>query len=353
MRFRRGLILSVAGVAGMFIAVLQADAYGPKGYTAFRKTTLDGGFAVPESANTLDACRDECKGGCKGVVWNAGARSCKTIVAIDGFKPSSNDAVYVATAISEIPKIQALSKTRWSGYDAPGHDLKLHEGVASEMMCRTLCASNDQCTAYTWRDSDDRCWLKKHIPAFKRRNGLVSGYVAWDQSSSTLKKSLLFPKTRLSGTRLRRFDTGKRHDAAVANCQAACEGNYRCESATVVRHTGMCELFSDFERSSFNPTGNDLDPTVVLKLSYRQGRRYNAIRRTDLACHDQPGNDIDHAEADSLKTCQALCAKDDGCKAATWNWGSKDCFLKHTARVPVKTTGSCNSSTTWVPGEPI
>lgn len=352
MRLRRGSFILAAGLAGLFTATLQAHALAPNGYTAFGKTTLAGGFAVPEDADSLDECRDECKASCKGVVWNATSGTCKTIVTLDGFQYSSQDAVYLATPVSEIPKIKALSTTRYQGYDAPGHDIKRHDGVRSEMMCRTLCASNDECAAYTWRDSDDRCWLKKHVPRLVKRGGLVSGYVAWDVPTASLKKSVTFPETKLSGHRLRRFNTQKRNDAAVAACQSSCESDHRCESATVTRHTGMCELFSDFDRESFNPTGNRLDPTAIIKFDFRQGRRYAALRRIDLACHDQPGNDIGHAEADTFTTCQALCAQDVDCVAATWNWGSKDCFLKHTARVPVKTTGSCNSTTTWVPGFP-
>ena len=60
--------------------------------------------------------------------------------------------------------------------DLPGKDLETVEDVVSPDDCESACQANSNCKAYTFKSSEQRCFLKHGQPEARPSGGLVSGY---------------------------------------------------------------------------------------------------------------------------------------------------------------------------------
>lgn len=83
------------------------------------------------------------------------------------------------SAAPALPEAGALEV----GFDRPGHDLRLIEGVETAEACQAACQDEAQCVAFTWvqpgvQADTANCWLKDQLPGTLEAECCTSGVIA-------------------------------------------------------------------------------------------------------------------------------------------------------------------------------
>ena len=75
-----------------------------------------------------------------------------------------------------------VTATLEPGYDRPGYDLRVIDGLAAPEQCRQACLDDNLCHAFTWvqagvQGDQTRCWIKTDVPPQREDACCTSGVV--------------------------------------------------------------------------------------------------------------------------------------------------------------------------------
>lgn len=350
---------AIALILGLSLPVAEAGNKRPGGFTSAKGMRIDGVTTEIENKPTLQSCRDWCQRSslCAAVQFDATKNECRYALSVLGTKPAGdNVTVSVFTEAQHIPKLQAMASTRWTQRDAPGHDRALLRGVPDEHICSAICTGDPHCDAWVYRASADLCWLKDGVPMRQNAAGLVSAYVPWEEERRKKPADLTFKNGKVSGALWKVEQTGKRQDAAVVACRNMCRGNGSCKAAIIERDTGSCRMFKSIQPSTIEQSPQYEDDALFLRLDFKGGVRFVALKQGTEKKADQPGNDLRMQTIMHPDLCRAVCALDSSCSALTMNNSSKngvarnECYLKSRASNP-SSFANWAVGTSWLAGD--
>ena len=75
-----------------------------------------------------------------------------------------------------------VTATLEPGFDRPGYDLRVIDGLAAPEQCRQACLDDNLCHAFTWvqagvQGDQTRCWIKSDVPPQREDACCTSGVV--------------------------------------------------------------------------------------------------------------------------------------------------------------------------------
>lgn len=75
-----------------------------------------------------------------------------------------------------------VAATLEPGFDRPGYDLRVIDGLAAPEQCRQACLDDNLCHAFTWvqvgvQGDQTRCWIKSDVPPQREDACCTSGVV--------------------------------------------------------------------------------------------------------------------------------------------------------------------------------
>lgn len=75
-----------------------------------------------------------------------------------------------------------VTATLEPGFDRPGYDLRVIDGLAAPEQCRQACLDDNLCHAFTWvqagvQGDQTRCWIKTDVPPQRADECCVSGVI--------------------------------------------------------------------------------------------------------------------------------------------------------------------------------
>jgi hypothetical protein len=125
--------------------------------------------------------------------------------------------------------------------DRMGADYRRIDGSPSVEACRSACAGDKECDAYTYVKSAHHCWLKKGVPGPTPNTDTVSGVKkrsVGDGSCATVDGVTCEPNTDRMGADYRRIDAAP----SVQFCQNQCATDPKCAAYTYVKSARHCWL---------------------------------------------------------------------------------------------------------------
>jgi hypothetical protein len=125
--------------------------------------------------------------------------------------------------------------------DRMGADYRRIDGSPSVEACRSACAADKECDAYTYVKSAHHCWLKKGVPGPTPNTDTVSGVKkrsVGDGSCATVDGVTCEPNTDRMGADYRRIDAAP----SVQFCQNQCAKDPKCAAYTYVKSARHCWL---------------------------------------------------------------------------------------------------------------
>ena len=139
--------------------------------------------------------------------------------------------------------------------DRMGGDYRRIEASPSVEACRSACAADKECDAYTYVRSAHHCWLKRGVPGPTRNVDTVSGVkkrAVKDGICAAFDGVTCEPSTDRMGADYRRIDNAP----SVRFCQRECANESKCTAYTYVKSARQCWLKSEV------PNGTHNDDTV-------------------------------------------------------------------------------------------
>lgn len=237
------------------------------------------------------ACRDLCDEDerCRAFTYNGHDGRCWLKDAVP--HPVPVDGIY-----------SGLASTREWGMDRAGNDYASFVEPNAER-CEARCAADDQCEAYTYSETTDRCWLK-HTAGLGR---------VCNNCSTGARRGLEYG-----------FDRNGSDYRSIANiatptlCAERCAGEARCKAWTYNTSDRRCWLKDEVRPPQVSPVGVS---------GVRRGFEYNANR---------PGGDYRNfaVATPDYHVCQSACQNEAQCLAWTMTtepsgMGNR-CWLKNT-----------------------
>lgn len=75
-----------------------------------------------------------------------------------------------------------VTATLEPGFDRPGYDLRVIDGLAAPEQCRQACLDDNLCHAFTWvqagvQGDQTRCWIKTDVPPQREDACCTSGVI--------------------------------------------------------------------------------------------------------------------------------------------------------------------------------
>jgi hypothetical protein len=173
-----------------------------------------GGDLTDLSVGRVEECAAACAGNaaCRAFTYHVDGQYC-------WLKSTVTPAVLREGLVSGLPE-----RHRERNYDRPGHDLRTLTGVADAATCARRCAGEAKCAAFTYKASNQRCWLKHGAPWPTVETGLESG----------VKRGLEVDSDRPGGD-YRRFGSAIGQPEV---CMAACANEARCKAWTFRQSDG-------------------------------------------------------------------------------------------------------------------
>lgn len=84
---------------------------------------------------------------------------------------------------------------------------------------------------------------------------------------------------------------------------------------------------------------------TAIRLDTRTWARFNALRDTTKKGQDRKGNDIKTLKNASQDSCRVACAADGRCKAFSYHWNERKCWLKGAEGTPTSAPSNVSSGT--------
>jgi len=204
------------------------------------------------------------------------------------------------------------------GFNFPGADLR-NLIVADEEECVKHCRDTEDCVGLTFRESDNRCFLKS------KRGGSVGATVTPGHNSMNMECDNS-PVTNLGCLRKGfNFPGADLRNLIVADeeeCVKHCRDTEDCAGLTFRESDNRCFLKSK--------RGGSVGPTVAAGHNSMNMECDNS--KVDLSCvkadDEYPGHEIRRLVVDDLETCILFCRDTQDCMSLSFFEDTNTCSLK-------------------------
>jgi PAN domain/Trypsin len=275
----------------------SGDSVTVLGYGCTNRTTQAGVGTKRYVEFTWGSGNRLCPGDSGGPVRRGKLGDGGAIVAINSGYTSSGDVYGLPVRLSE--RIETTMRAYdWEfevGIDRPGFDLSsidlTSSGGLAPWVCQDRCEQEPKCRAFTYVDSNKRCFLKSALPRAVPKAGVFSGLPGMGSFDRVGRD---FQTLSLS-----------RSD----ECEAACARNSSCAAFTFLN--GTCYLKNAVPVASTNCSGC-----------------LSSHRRIETGI-DRMGSDYKNLVTASAAACATECAKDGACLAYSWLATTTRCYLKN------------------------
>lgn len=199
------------------------------------------------------------------------------------------------------------------GLDRPGADLRHFSTAGSNgldaWVCQNACDTEPQCSAFTYDDTTNICWLKNAAATTRPKAGVTTGSTHHELSSGLPHMLASFDRRGSDYT----------HGATLNadGCAGLCARDPQCKAFTFV--DGTC-----WRKSSVPPVSSNSCPDCQ-----------TGSRRALEVGYNRPGSDIRSFTTSNELSCATECAKNASCLSFTYNVSSRLCYLKSEVPSPV------------------
>jgi len=207
----------------------------------------------------------------------------------------------------------AQRMTEQAGIDFKGADYSSF-GARGPEECRELCARDRRCAAYTYRLRDHQCYLKSAVPRGREDRNAISGF-----------KTGLLEGGRLSeevGLDYRGGDYTSFIARELRECKRLCADQPQCRAYTFRLDSNEC-----FLKNLVGPLQRDRNTVTGVKGGFGGGIGGGG-RLSEERGLDHPGGDYNSFASGDVRDCKHACFEDRRCRAYTYRFDSRECFLK-------------------------
>jgi PAN domain-containing protein len=223
-------------------------------------------------------------------------------------------------------RVSAQNVSEEFGFDRRGDDYDRFQARSLDD-CQRQCRRDDRCRAYTYLRTSHDCYLKDRVNSAQRNGDAVTGTKSGDETGS--------PGRPYSGrgvteeTNLDRpgndYDSFRARD--LDDCKRACARDGRCRAYTFYYTDRTCYL-----KDRVGGTRYNRHTASGVKLRGRGGYPDDGYPGggwlTEEPDADHPGNDYHSGRVADAQACKRLCADDPRCRAYTFYYKSRACYLK-------------------------
>jgi hypothetical protein len=228
-------------------------------------------------------------------------------------------AIFAFSTLAGGGVVGAQTLTRQWGTDMRGADYTRFPARGAEE-CQSACASDGRCAAYTYRLDDRTCYLKGAVPAPSQDRNAVSGFKTGGQGWTGGGGGWGGRLSEQWGLDRRGGDYTSFAARDLRQCQSQCLEQPQCRAYTFRRDTREC-----FLKSVVNSPRRD-DGVVTGTKGGGGGGGFG--RLTEERGFDRRGGDYNGFASPGVPACKQACAGDRRCRAYTYRFDTRECFLK-------------------------
>lgn len=223
----------------------------------------------------------------------------------------------------------AQNLTQQAGTDLKGADYSQFPAHSANE-CRAICARDSRCAAYTYRLNNSLCFLKSAVPPWSPDRNAISGFrsgsLGWTGGGWGWGGRL----TEQWGLDRRGGDYTSFVSRDLHECQRQCAEQGQCRAYTFRRDTRQC-----FLKGEVTPERRDDNVVTGVKLGGGPGpARPGFGRLSEERGYDRRGGDYRGFKTSGPDSCRRTCAEDRRCRAYTYRFDSRECFLKDRVSPP-------------------
>jgi hypothetical protein len=231
------------------------------------------------------------------------------------------------------------------GTDRPGGD---YDNFRTTQLteCKSACARDRRCQAYTFNSIESQCYLKDRVPGASRDSRKVSGVKngydgggGWSGGGGGREPS------EERGIDYPGGDYDDFRAQGLRECKDGCRRDRRCQAYVYNTGSRMCYLKDRVGRREHD--GDKVAGTKGGRDDYEPGHSGHHGNDGDLTREpgfDYAGRDYTNFRSRSADSCMEECRRDRNCAAYTFSISNGMCYLKDGTgsrrRDPDKITGT-------------
>jgi hypothetical protein len=220
----------------------------------------------------------------------------------------------------------AQSLTQQAGTDLRGADYSQFPAHSANE-CRAICERDSRCAAYTYRLNNSLCFLKSAVPPESADRNAISGFrsgsLGWTGGGWAWNGRL----TEQWGLDRRGGDYASFASRDLHECQRQCAEQRQCRAYTFRRDSREC-----FLKNVVTPERRADTVVTGVKLGGGPGPGIGPGpgfgNLTEERGFDRRGGDYSGFQSPGPDACKRSCAVDRRCRAYTYRFDSRECFLK-------------------------
>ena len=247
--------------------------------------------------------------------------------------------LWIVLALAALPlAAMAQDLSEEAGTDRPGGDYHSFR-TTSLPECKSSCARDRRCQAYTFNSIESLCYLKDRVPGTSRDSRKVSGVKeGYDDGGWSGGGGGGRGLSEERGIDYRGGDYDDFRAQDLRECKSGCRRDRRCQAYVYNTSSRMCYLKDRV--GSREHDGNKV-------AGVKGGRDDDQPGRGELTREpgfDYAGRDYTSFRSRSADNCMEECRRDRNCAAYTFSISNGMCYLKDGTgtrrRDPDKITGT-------------
>jgi hypothetical protein len=253
--------------------------------------------------------------------------------------------LWLALALAALPLAAvAQDLSEEAGMDRPGGD---YDTFRTNQLteCKSSCARDRRCQAYTFNLIESLCYLKDRVPGTRGDSRKVSGVKEGHDGGGWSGGGGGRDLSEERGIDYRGGDYTDFRARDLGDCKSGCRRDRRCQAYVFNTSSRMCYL-----KDRVGNRQHDEDKVAGIKGSrddYEPGHSGHPGDNGDLTREpgfDYAGRDYTNFRSRSADSCRDECRRDRNCAAYTFSISNGMCYLKDGTgtrkRDPDKVTGT-------------